>query len=238
MKDLFSPDSHWHDLGEVKYELLFPRRLLQFLQHDDFPKTLSKLECGTYLLFPEQQGEQSGLAAPLDEPDWDGNGSGATAGGISWEFTPCNRAGQHSQEGEGEAIVYFWIQRFILAIGALLLHAGPEGDTRSERGAGLEGASSASFGRQPQQKGSPVAWRMVPVSKLSMCLQDIISILKLLAENFPFHPPSSHSPQLSIPWPKQICKKIKIIFVTNSLFLMKWLNVQEMKLLGAGVLME
>lgn len=130
MKDLFSPDSHWHDLGEVKYELLFPRRLLQFLQHDDFPKALSKLECGTYLLFPEQQGEQSGLAAPLDEPDWDGNGSGATAGGISWEFTPCNRAGQHSQEGEGEATVYFWIQRFILAIGALLLHAGPEGDLR------------------------------------------------------------------------------------------------------------
>lgn len=110
------------------------------------------------------------------------------------------------------------------------------GGSQSERGAGLGGVSSASFGRQPQQKGSPVAWRMVPVSKLSMCLQDVISILKLLAENFPFNPPSSHSLQLSILWPKQICKKI--IFVTSSLFLMKWLNVQEMKLLGAGVLME
>lgn len=89
MKDLFSPDSHWHDLGEVKYELLFPGRLLlQFLQHNDFPKALSKLECVTYLPFPEQRVEQRGLAAPLQESDGAGNVSGATAEGIRWEFTP------------------------------------------------------------------------------------------------------------------------------------------------------
>lgn len=66
MKDLFSPDSHWHDLGEVKYEPLFPGRLLlQFPQQDDFPKALGKLERVTYLLLPEQQVEQSRLAMPF-----------------------------------------------------------------------------------------------------------------------------------------------------------------------------
>lgn len=66
MKDLFSPDSHWHDLGEVKYEPLFPGRLLlQFPQQDDFPKALGKLERVTYLLLPEQQVEQSRLATPF-----------------------------------------------------------------------------------------------------------------------------------------------------------------------------
>lgn len=66
MKDLFSPDSNWHDLGEVKYELLFPGRLLlQFLQQDDFPKALGMLECVTYLLLPEQWVEQNRLTTPF-----------------------------------------------------------------------------------------------------------------------------------------------------------------------------
>lgn len=154
MKDLFSPDSHWHDLGEVKYELLFPGRLLlQFLQRDDFPKALNKLECVTSLPFPEQWVEQIRLAASLKEPDRDGNGSGAVAEGSHHHLS--NRVGQRSQEGKGEANVYFWIQRLILGVGASLLHAVPEGDTQIERGAGLEGVSSVLFWKATSAERQP-----------------------------------------------------------------------------------
>lgn len=36
----------------------------------------------------QNSAEQSRLAAPLGEPEPDGNGSGATAEGICWELTP------------------------------------------------------------------------------------------------------------------------------------------------------
>lgn len=158
MKDLFSPDSHWHDLGEVKYELLFPRRLLlQFLQHDDFPKALSKLECVTYLPFPEQWGNKVGwqhLWRSQTEMEMAGVPQQREFSGSSHHHW-CNRIGQHSQEGKGEANVYFWMQRLIMAVGALLLNAGPGGDTHTERGAGLKGVSSALFWKATSAERQP-----------------------------------------------------------------------------------
>lgn len=67
----------------------------------------------------------------------------------------CNRVCQHSQEGKGEASVYFWIQRLILAVGALLLNAGPEGDAQIGRGTGLEGVSSALFWKATSAERQP-----------------------------------------------------------------------------------
>lgn len=241
MKDLFSPDSHWHDLGEVKYELLFPRRLLlQFLQHDDFPKALSELECVTYLPFPEQWEEQSRLAAPLKEPGWDGNGRGATAEGIVWEFTPS--LVQQSwptfprRKRRGQCLLLNPEARHGCRI--IPLAFPPLGGILRLREKDWRGPALHSFGRQSQQKGGPMTSWMVSVSRLSMYLQEVISTLETACWEF--------SIQFSIitfpPTPDFLDKtdlwKIKIIFVASSLFLMEWLNAQEVKLLGAGVLME
>lgn len=233
MKNLFSPDSHWHDLGEVKYELLFPRRLLlQFLQHDDFPKALSKLECVTYLPFPEQcRTEQAGSTSGGARARWKwqwchsrGNllGAHTTMMQQSWPTLPARkRRGQ-----------------------CLLLNPETHPGSRStiggysdweRRGSDWRGSAEPSFGRQPH----PAAWCMLPVSKLSLHVQEVISTLETACWEFSIQPSViTFLPTLNFFWPKQICEKIKIIFVASSLFLMERPNAQEMKLLGAGVLTE
>lgn len=179
MKDLFSPDSNWHDLGEVKYELLFPGRLLQFLQRDDFPKALGTLECVTYLLLPEQRVERNRLTTPFWGRQVLMEMAAVPRQRVSlqvqtgWDIADVTEFASAPRKEREMPTCFLSLQRCVLDLRSCLLHAGQQAqgwysDWERNR---TRGWPTISFlGRQSQQKGSPVAWWMVLVSRFSMCL--------------------------------------------------------------------
>lgn len=199
MKGLSSPDSHWHDLGEVKYELLFPRRLLlQFLQHDDFPKALSKLECVTYLPFPEQRGSKAGwqhLWRSQTEMEMAGVPQQRGFSGSSHHHW-CNRVGQHSWKEKERPMVIFeckdssWLQDCC----SCMLSLGGYSDWEGSRTGGGQQCTLLEGNLSRKAAQWPHGWFQFPNCQ---CIYKKSSAhWKLLVENFPFNPPSSHSLQL------------------------------------------